>query len=47
MNTGDKAWWIPNGGQMVVPTPNPNSPDAALFANVKLAPQPPAPTSRR
>ena len=40
MNSGDKAWWIPNGGQMTVPTPNPNSPDAALFANVKLPPQP-------
>jgi quinoprotein glucose dehydrogenase len=40
MNTGDKAWWIPNGGLMSVPTPNPNSPDAALFANVKLPPQP-------
>ena len=40
MNTGDKAWWIPNGGQMVVPTPRATSPDAALFANVKLPPQP-------
>ena len=36
MNTGDKAWWIPNGGRMIAPTVNPNSPDAALFANVKL-----------
>jgi quinoprotein glucose dehydrogenase len=36
MNTGDKAWWIPNGGRMIPPTVNPNSPDAALFANVKL-----------
>jgi glucose dehydrogenase len=39
MNTGDKAWWSPNGGRMTPPTPNPNSPDAALFANVKLPPQ--------
>ena len=36
MNTGDKAWWTPNGGRMSQPVPNPNSPDAALFANVKL-----------
>ena len=36
MNTGDKAWWIPNGGRLVAPTVNQNSPDAALFANVKL-----------
>jgi quinoprotein glucose dehydrogenase len=36
MNTGDKAWWIPNGGRMIQPTVNQNSPDAALFANVKL-----------
>ena len=40
MNSGDKAWWISNGGQMTVPTPDPNSPDAALFAGVKLPPQP-------
>ena len=39
MNTGDKAWWIPNG--RMVPAPlNANSPDAALFANVKLPDQP-------
>jgi glucose dehydrogenase len=36
MNTGDKAWWSSNGGRMTQPAPNPNSPDAALFANVKL-----------
>jgi quinoprotein glucose dehydrogenase len=36
MNSGDKAWWIPNGGRMVPATVNQNSPDAALFANVKL-----------
>ena len=40
MKSGDKAWWIPNGGQMVVPTPQAASPDAALFAGVKLPPQP-------
>jgi quinoprotein glucose dehydrogenase len=40
MKTGEKAWWIANGGQMVVPTPQAASPDAALFANVKLPPQP-------
>ena len=36
MNTGDKVWRIPNGGRSSVPTPNPNSPDAALFAGVTL-----------
>ena len=36
MKTGDKAWWIPNGGRLIQPTVNQNSPDAALFANVKL-----------
>ena len=36
MNTGDKAWWIPNGGRMGQPTVNANIPDAALFADVKL-----------
>jgi quinoprotein glucose dehydrogenase len=40
MNTGDKIWWQPNGGQMAVPTPNTQSPDAAMFANVKLPPSP-------
>ena len=40
MKSGEKAWWIPNGGQMVVPTPQPASPDAALFAGVTLPPQP-------
>ena len=38
MNSGDKAWWIPNGGRMGVPTVNEKNPDAALFANVKLPP---------
>jgi quinoprotein glucose dehydrogenase len=36
MNSGDKAWWIPNGSRMIPATVNQNSPDAALFANVKL-----------
>jgi quinoprotein glucose dehydrogenase len=40
MRSGEKAWWIPNGGQMIVPTPQPASPDAALFAGVTLPPQP-------
>ena len=35
MNTGDKKWWIPNGG--VSRTPSPTSP---LFAGVTLPPQP-------
>jgi quinoprotein glucose dehydrogenase len=35
MNTGDKKWWIPNGG--VFRTPTPTSP---LFAGVTLPPQP-------
>ena len=38
MNSGDKAWWIPNG-VFVTPTPNPNYPDAAMFKDVKLLPQ--------
>lgn len=38
MNTGDKAWWVGNGGTYV-PTPQPNSPDAKLFEGVKLLPQ--------
>jgi quinoprotein glucose dehydrogenase len=38
MNSGDKAWWIPNGG-FYVPEVNPDSPDAAMFKNVKLIPQ--------
>jgi quinoprotein glucose dehydrogenase len=38
MNSGDKVWWIPNGG-FYTPTPNPNSPDAAMFKDVKLIPQ--------
>jgi quinoprotein glucose dehydrogenase len=40
MKTGNKAWWTPNGGRMATPTPQANSPDAALFAGVKLPPQP-------
>jgi quinoprotein glucose dehydrogenase len=43
MNTGDKLWWMPNGGRMAAPVPDATSPDAALFANVKL---PPAPVGR-
>src|SRR5687768_1909009 len=35
MNTGDKKWWLPNGG--VFRTPTPTSP---LFAGVTLPPQP-------
>jgi quinoprotein glucose dehydrogenase len=36
MNTGDKTWWIPNGGQLVpVETKDP------LFAGVTLPPAPP------
>jgi quinoprotein glucose dehydrogenase len=38
MNTGDKAWWIPNGGTST-PTPQAASPDAKLFEGVKLLPQ--------
>jgi len=37
LNSGDKAWWIPNGGQLVpVETKDP------LFAGVKLPPAAPA-----
>jgi quinoprotein glucose dehydrogenase len=35
MNTGDKKWWIPNGGVMRTPTPT-----SPLFAGVTLPPQP-------
>src|SRR5687768_16310576 len=35
LNTGDKKWWIPNGGQMTTPTSN-----DPLFAGVTLPPQP-------
>jgi quinoprotein glucose dehydrogenase len=35
MNTGDRKWWIPNGGRMVTPTTN-----DPLFAGVTLPPQP-------
>jgi glucose dehydrogenase len=38
MNTGDKAWWTANG-DMYTPTVSANSPDAALFKDVKLPPQ--------
>jgi quinoprotein glucose dehydrogenase len=38
MNTGDKAWWIGNGGTYT-PTPQAASPDAKLFAGVTLLPQ--------
>ena len=36
LNTGDKAWWIPNGGQLV-----PVKSDDPLFAGVNLPPAPP------
>ncbi|HSC28600.1 MAG TPA: PQQ-binding-like beta-propeller repeat protein, partial [Vicinamibacterales bacterium] len=39
MSTGDKAWWIPNGGELV--PVKPNSPDNPLFAGVTLPPAPP------
>ena len=35
MNTGDKAWWIPNGGFDQVRPADPNDP---MFAGVKLPP---------
>ena len=38
MNTGDKAWWVGNGGTFT-PTPQAASPDAKLFEGVKLLPQ--------
>jgi quinoprotein glucose dehydrogenase len=38
MSTGDKVWWIPNGGRYT-PTPSANSPDAALFSGVTLPEQ--------
>jgi quinoprotein glucose dehydrogenase len=41
LNTGDKAWWIPNGGQFTKPAPNPDAPDAALFDGVDLPPDSP------
>ena len=37
MNTGDKAWWIPNGGQLV-----PVVSEDPLFKGVKLPPAAPA-----
>lgn len=37
MNTGDRAWWIANGGTYT-PAVNANSPDAKLFEGVKLLP---------
>jgi glucose dehydrogenase len=36
MNSGDKKWWIPNGGMI------PTSSNDPLFANVKLPPRPAA-----
>ena len=36
MSTGDKAWWIPNGGQLV-----PVTSDDPLFKGVTLPPAPP------
>jgi quinoprotein glucose dehydrogenase len=36
LNTGDKAWWIPNGGQLL-----PVTSKDPLFADVKLPPAPP------
>jgi len=36
MNTGDKAWWIPNGGQLA-----PVTSTDPLFEGVKLPPAPP------
>jgi quinoprotein glucose dehydrogenase len=38
MSTGDKAWWIPNGG-FIPQTPNEASPDAALFKGVEVLPR--------
>jgi quinoprotein glucose dehydrogenase len=38
MNTGDKAWWIPNGGFLPY-TVNQSSPDAALFKGVEVLPR--------
>ena len=40
MNSGDKVWWTANGGKMALPTVDQTSPDAALFAGVKLPLQP-------
>lgn len=39
MGTGDKAWWIPNGGQLLPVAPN--TPDNPLFAGVALPPSAP------
>ena len=36
LNTGDKAWWIPNGGELV-----PVTSKDPLFEGVKLPPAPP------
>jgi quinoprotein glucose dehydrogenase len=36
MSTGDKAWWIPNGGQLL-----PVKSEDPLFAGVTLPPAPP------
>jgi glucose dehydrogenase len=37
MTTGDKSWWIPNGGELLPVTSN-----DPLFAGVKLPPAPPS-----
>lgn len=41
MNTGDKAWWIANGGLYTptIPSAQANSADAKLFEGVTLPPQ--------
>jgi quinoprotein glucose dehydrogenase len=36
LNTGDKAWWIPNGGELL-----PVTSKDPLFKDVKLPPAPP------
>jgi hypothetical protein len=38
MNTGNKVWWIANGG-LYTPQLGEDSPDAAMFKGVKLLPQ--------
>jgi glucose dehydrogenase len=37
MNSGEKAWWIPNGGQLI-----PAKSDDPIFAGVQLPPTPPS-----
>jgi quinoprotein glucose dehydrogenase len=41
LSTGDKTWWIPNGGQLV-----PQTTDNPLFAGVQLPPIAPSPSSQ-